>query len=112
VLWEIAWKTTYLLAMRCPVFRRRDSNSGFRTELENLTGDAKRKGTSGGPVRPKVARRQPGADCSVVALSRGNARGAKGAGHLLRDQSESTGNRKNSLVSMEGGSLQRVARAV
>src|SRR5467141_3507668 len=78
-----AWKTTYLLAMRCPVFRRRDSNSGFRTELENLTGDAKRKGTSGGPVRPKVVKRQPGADCSVVALSRSNTRGAKGAGHLV-----------------------------
>ena len=27
---------TYLLAMRCPVYRRRDSHSGFRTELENL----------------------------------------------------------------------------
>ena len=30
-----------------PVFRRRDSHSGFRTELENLDGDAKGKGTSG-----------------------------------------------------------------
>ena len=38
---------TYLLAMRCPVYRRRDSHSGFRTELENLAGDAKGKGTSG-----------------------------------------------------------------
>jgi hypothetical protein len=32
---------TYLLAVRCPVYRSRDSNSGFRTELENLVGDAK-----------------------------------------------------------------------
>ena len=32
---------TYLLAMRCPVYRRRDSHPGFRTELENLVGDAK-----------------------------------------------------------------------
>ena len=39
--------TTYSLAMRCPVCRRRDSHSGFRTELENLIGDVKRKGTSG-----------------------------------------------------------------
>ena len=38
---------TYLLAMRCPVCRRRDSHLGFRTELENLVGDAKGKGASG-----------------------------------------------------------------
>ena len=50
MLWETAWKTTYLPAMRCPVFRRRDSNWAF----ENLTGDAKRKGTSGGPVRRSI----------------------------------------------------------
>ena len=37
---------TYLLAMRCPVYRRRDSHPGFRTELENLAGDGKGKGTS------------------------------------------------------------------
>jgi len=48
---------TYLLAMRCPVYRRRDSHSGFRMELENLSGDAKRKGTSGDPARLKVAMR-------------------------------------------------------
>jgi hypothetical protein len=38
---------TYLLSMWCPVFRRRDSVSGFRAELENLVGDAKGKRTSG-----------------------------------------------------------------
>jgi hypothetical protein len=38
---------TYLLAMRCPVCRRRDSHSGFRTERENLDGDAKGEGASG-----------------------------------------------------------------
>src|SRR5713101_8260450 len=37
----------YLLSMWRPVWRRRDSHSGFRTELENLIGDVKRKGTSG-----------------------------------------------------------------
>jgi hypothetical protein len=57
---------TYLLAMWCPVYRRRDSHSGSRMELENLVGDAKGKGASGGPVRPKVPMRRPGADCSVV----------------------------------------------
>jgi hypothetical protein len=103
---------TCLLAVRCPVHRRRDSNSGFRTELENLVCDAKGKGTSGSPARPKVPKRRPGADCSVVAVKRGNSRGAKGAGHPRRDRTESTGNRKNSLVSAEGGSLRWVARAV
>ena len=38
---------TYLRAMRCPVHRRRESHPGFRTELENLAGDDKGKGTSG-----------------------------------------------------------------
>ena len=102
---------TCLLAVRCPVYRSRDSNSGFRTELENLDGDAKGKGTSGSPTRPKVPMRRPGADCFVVAMNRINLRGAKGAGHPRRDQPESTGNRRNSLVSTEGGSLRWVARA-
>src|SRR5438105_10369978 len=53
-----------------------------------------------------------GADCSVVVLKRGNARGAKGAGHQHRDRKGSTGNRRNSMVPMEGGGLQWVARAV
>lgn len=39
--------TTYLLALRCPVCRRRDSHSGSHMERENLLGDAKGKGTSG-----------------------------------------------------------------
>src|SRR6516225_281141 len=72
---------TYLLATRCPVYRRHDSHSGSRTELENLSNDAKGKGTSSEPARPKVPMRRAGADCSVIARKRGNARGAKGAGH-------------------------------
>ena len=76
---------TYLLAMRCPVYRRRDSNLGFGRELENLLGDGKGKGTSGSIVRPNVPRRPAGADCFVVAVRRGNARGATGAGHSRRD---------------------------
>ena len=50
----------------------------------NLLGDEKGKGTSGGPVRPKVPMRPAGADCSAVAVKRGNARGAKGVGHSRR----------------------------
>ena len=60
----------YLLAMRCPVQKRRESSPGFRAELENLVGDDKGKGTSGRTVRPKVPRHQPGADCSVSARNR------------------------------------------
>ena len=74
-------EATYLLAVRCPVYRGRHSDSGFRTELENLVGDVKGKGTSGSPARPKVPMCRPGADCSVVAVKRINSRGAKGAGH-------------------------------
>ena len=77
---------TCLLAMRCPVYRRRDSNLGSHTELENLTGDAKGKGASGDPARLKVPMRRAGAHCSVVVMKRGNARGAKGAGHPRRDR--------------------------
>jgi hypothetical protein len=45
---------TYLLAMRCPVYRRRESVPGVRTEFENLAGDGKGKGTSGCFARSKV----------------------------------------------------------
>jgi hypothetical protein len=45
---------TYLLAIRCPVYRQRDFHPGFHTELENLIDAAKGKDASGGPVRPKV----------------------------------------------------------
>jgi hypothetical protein len=61
---------TWLLAMRCPGYRWRDSSLGSGTELENLFGGAKGKGASGGPARPKVPRLRAGADCSVVAMKR------------------------------------------
>jgi len=68
--------------MRCPVYRRRDPDPGFRTELE--VGDGKGKGTSGDPTR--VPMRQPGSDCPIVVMKPGNAGGAKGAGHSRRDR--------------------------
>jgi hypothetical protein len=37
-------------------------------------------------TRPKVPMRRTGADCSVVVMKRGNARGAKGAGHRTLDR--------------------------
>jgi hypothetical protein len=102
---------TYLLAMWCPVQSRRESDPGFRAELENLVGSAKGKSSSGRTARLKVPIGQPGADCFVIALKWGNAHGAKGAGHPRRDRFESTGNRRNSLIPAEGGSLQGVTRA-
>src|SRR6267378_5724676 len=96
---------TYLLATRCPVYRRHDSRSGSRTELENLSGDAKGKGTSSETARPKVPMRRAGADCSVVARKRGNARGAKGAGH--RRGSEPTGNGRSSNSRWEAAAFVR-----
>jgi len=61
---------TYQLAMRCPVYRRRDSHLGSRTELKNLAGDAKGESTSGEPARLKVPMRRRGADCSVLVMKR------------------------------------------
>src|ERR1019366_5343253 len=40
---------TWLLAMRCPGYRWRDSSLGSGMELENLFGGEKGKGTSGSP---------------------------------------------------------------
>jgi len=41
----------------------------------------KEKAQAAPTARPKVPMRRRGADCPVVATKRGNARGAKGAGH-------------------------------
>ena len=60
----------YLLAMRCPVCRRRDSHSGFRMELETLIDDVKGEGASGEPVRPKVPMHRSGSDCPIVVMKR------------------------------------------
>src|SRR6516165_6691453 len=45
--------------------------------------------------RPKVPMRRRGADCSVLVMKRGNARGAKGAGY--RHWLGSTGNGRNPM---------------
>ena len=55
---------TYLLAMRCPVYKRRDFHLGFGTELENLIGGGKGKGASGRTARPKVPIRHQGRTAS------------------------------------------------
>src|ERR1700751_3959258 len=77
---------TCLRAMRCPVFRQRESHLGFRTELENLAGDGKGKGASGSSGRPKVPMRRSGTDCLVVRMRRSNVCGGKGVGHPRRNR--------------------------
>src|SRR4029077_9597433 len=96
---------TYLLAMRGPAYRRHDSYPGLRTELENRVGDAKGKGTSGDPTRSKVPMHRSGAHCFVRAMKRGNARGAKGAGHPRRGGVN--GQPEELLVLAEAGGLPR-----
>src|SRR6266851_7367063 len=68
------------LPKRHPAWRRREAQPGSCTERENLDGDGKGKAQAAPTARPKAPMRRLGADCSVVALKRGNARGAKGAG--------------------------------
>ena len=60
-------------------------------------------------ARPKVPMRRRGADCLVVVMKRGNARGAKGAGH--RHWARVNRQREEPDGSMEGGSLRAVTRA-
>jgi len=90
-------------------YRGRDSSLGFRTELENRVGDAKGKGTSGHPTRPKEPMHRSGAHCLVVARKRGNSRGAKGAGHP--SQGGVNGKPEELLVLMEGGRRGEIPRA-
>ena len=77
----------------CPAWRWRELGSGFGMERGNLRfdkaasemgGDAhwlrERDAQAAETVRARVAMRSAGADRPVVAVRRGNARGAKGAG--------------------------------
>ena len=70
-----------ILPERHPACRRRETQLGFRMERENLAGDGKGKGTSGDNREAEIPMHRRGAHCPVVVMKRGNARGAKGAGH-------------------------------
>src|SRR6266566_1811517 len=94
------------LPKRHPACRRREAQSGSCTERENLAGDAKGKAQAAPTARPKVPMRRRGADCPIVVMKRGNARGAKGAGHRrwvgsTGDGQPATGGTRSST---EGGS--------
>src|SRR5260370_39461635 len=69
---------TYLLATRCPVYRRRDSRSGSLTELENLSGDAKGKGASSETARPKGPMRRGGGGRRRITREAGECPRAEG----------------------------------
>ena len=56
-------------------------------------------------ARPKVPMRRRGADCSVLVMKRGNARGAKGAGHRL--EIGSTGNGRNPIFNWKAAAFAR-----
>jgi len=103
---------TWLLAMRCPGYRWRDPSLGSGMELENLLSGDKGKGPSGSPARPKVLTRRAGTDCPVVAMKRGNARGAKGAGHSRHDHLGQLATGGTEWLWRGGGSSQWMARAV
>jgi hypothetical protein len=79
-----------------PACRQREARPGCRTERENLAGDAKGKGTSGVNREAEIADASGRGGLPVVALKRGNARGAKGAGH--RHWVGSTGNGRNPTI--------------
>src|SRR6266852_705363 len=76
------------LPERHPACRRREAQPGSCAERENLDGDAKGKGASGfnREAESTDAPATVGADCFVVVMKRGNARGAKGAGHRHCDR--------------------------
>src|SRR6202023_2900748 len=61
----------------------RVGNAGGRLVRNVRTWPAmlKEKAQAAPTARPKVLMRRRGADCLVVVLKRGNARGAKGVGH-------------------------------
>src|SRR5215475_12156441 len=64
-------------------------DQAFVRNVRTYTAMPREKAQAAPIARPKVAMRRLGADCSAVVTKRGNARGAKGAGH--RHELGSTG---------------------
>src|SRR5467141_5162224 len=102
------------LSERHPACRRREARPGFRTERENLAGDAKGKGTSGSnceaestdaPERGGLLRSSD--EASVMLVERRGQAIAICSGQPVSDQPTTGGTR----CRMEGGSLHAVARA-
>ena len=66
---------------RHPACRRREARPGSGMERENLAGDGKGKGTSGSNREAESTDAPERGGLPVVVMKRGNARGAKEAGH-------------------------------
>src|ERR1700751_6084004 len=71
-------------------------NQALGRNVRTYTAMLRDKAQEATTTRPKVPMRRLGADCSVVVMKRGNARGAKGAGH--RHWIGSTGNGRNPII--------------
>src|SRR5246127_3887980 len=61
-------------------------NQALVRNVRTYTAMPREKAQAAPTARPKVPMRRLGADCSVVVEKRGNARGAKGAGHRRLDR--------------------------
>ena len=69
------------LPERHPAYRRREARPGFVRNVRTWPAMLREKTQAATTARSKVPMRWRGADCLVRATKRGNARGAKGAGH-------------------------------
>ena len=69
------------LPTRHPAYRRPKLNLALVGNVRTYTAMLREKAQSVTTARPKVPMRRLGAHCLVVAMKRGNARGAKGVGH-------------------------------
>src|SRR5215470_13107711 len=69
------------LPERHPAYRRREARPGFVRNVRTWPAMLREKTQAATTARSKVPMRRRGADCLVLAMKRGNARGAKGAGH-------------------------------
>src|SRR6516164_9633756 len=61
-------------------------NQALVRNVRTYTAMPREKAQAAPTARPKVPMRRLGADCFVVAMKRGNARGAKGAGYRRWDR--------------------------
>ncbi len=74
---------TYLLAMLCPGYRGVTLIRAFVRNLRTWSVMLREKARAEVPRGRQYRCAERGADCSVVAMRRGNSRGAKGAGHRV-----------------------------
>src|SRR6516225_6847945 len=69
------------LTKRHPAVGGAKLNQALVRNVRTYAAMRREKAQAAQTARPKVPKRRLGADCSVVVMKRGNARGTKGAGH-------------------------------